>query len=90
MAVRSSRDGSSRLLEFLRTEEASGVFLLGATVVALIWANSPIRESYERLWSTFATVQLGGLSVGMDLQHWVNEGLMTLFFLVVGLEISAR
>jgi NhaA family Na+:H+ antiporter len=88
MAVRSSLDRSSRLLEFLRTEEASGVFLLGATVVALVWANSPLRESYENLWSTSATVQLGELSVGMDLQHWVNEGLMTLFFLVVGLEIK--
>lgn len=88
MAVRSPLDRSSCLLEFLRTEEASGVFLLGATAVALIWANSALRESYEQLWSTFATIQLGGLSVGMDLQHWVNEGLMTLFFLVVGLEIK--
>ena len=88
MHVRSSRDRSSRLLEFLRTEEASGVFLLGATVVALIWANSPLRESYERLWSTVATVEIGGLDVGMDLQNWVNEGLMTLFFLVVALEVK--
>jgi Na+:H+ antiporter, NhaA family len=88
MHVRSSRDRSSRLLEFLRTEEASGVFLLGATVVALIWANSPLRESYERLWSTVAAVEIGGLDIGMDLQNWVNEGLMTLFFLVVALEVK--
>lgn len=88
MHVHSSQDRSSRLLDFLRTEEASGVFLLGATVVALVWANSPLRESYEHLWSTFATVRIGGLSIGMNLQHWVNEGLMTLFFLVVGLEIK--
>jgi NhaA family Na+:H+ antiporter len=79
---------SSRLLEFLRTEEASGVFLLGAAVVALVWANSPLRESYRRLWGTVATVEIGGLHVGMDLQNWVNEGLMTLFFLVVALEVK--
>jgi Na+:H+ antiporter, NhaA family len=88
MHMRSSRDRSSRLLEFLRTEEASGVFLLGATVVALIWANSPLRDSYERIWSTIATVEIGGLDIGMDLQNWVNEGLMTLFFLVVALEVK--
>ena len=88
MLVRSSRDRSSRLLEFLRTEEASGVFLLGATVVALVWANSPLRDSYERLWSTVAAVEIGGLDIGMDLQDWVNEGLMTLFFLVVALEVK--
>jgi NhaA family Na+:H+ antiporter len=79
---------SSRLLEFLRTEEASSIFLLCATVVALIWVNSPLRESYQRLWSTIATVRIGGLDIGMDLQHWVNEGLMTLFFLVVALEVK--
>jgi Na+:H+ antiporter, NhaA family len=88
MAVHSSVGRSSRLLEFLRTEEASGVFLLAATLVALVWANSSVRDSYEALWSTVATFRIGGLSVGMDLQHWVNEALMTLFFLVVGLEIK--
>lgn len=88
MRVRSAPDRSSRLLEFLRTEEASGVFLLGAAVVALVWANSPLRESYQQLWSTVAVVRIGGLDIAMDLQHWVNEGLMTLFFLVVGLEIK--
>jgi Na+:H+ antiporter, NhaA family len=88
MGARSTPDRSSRLLDFLRTEEASGVFLLGAAVVALVWANSPLRESYQGLWSTVATFRVGGLDVAMDLQHWVNEGLMTLFFLVVGLEIK--
>jgi NhaA family Na+:H+ antiporter len=89
MRTRSSLvERSSRLLEFLRTEEASGLFLLGATVVALVWVNSPLRESYEQLWGTVATVRIQDLSISMDLQHWVNEGLMTLFFLVVGLEIK--
>lgn len=78
----------SRLLEFLRTEEASGVFLLAATVLALVWVNSPMRESYVALWSTEAWVRGGDMVLEMDLQHWVNEGLMTFFFLVVGLEIK--
>jgi NhaA family Na+:H+ antiporter len=88
MRTRATQVTSSRLLEFLRTEEASGVFLLAAALIALAWANSPIRESYEGLWGAVATLRIGSLDVAMDLQHWVNEGLMTLFFLVVGLEIK--
>jgi Na+:H+ antiporter, NhaA family len=88
MQPRPAQARVSRLLEFLRTEESSGVFLLGATVVALIWANSPLSDSYQRLWGTVATVRIGGLTIGMDLQNWVNEGLMTLFFLVVALEVK--
>jgi NhaA family Na+:H+ antiporter len=88
MRSRATQVTSSRLLEFLRTEEASGVFLLAAALIALAWANSPIRESYEDLWGAVATLRIGSLDVAMDLQHWVNEGLMTLFFLVVGLEIK--
>ena len=79
---------SSRLLDFLRTEEASSVLLLGATLLALVWVNSPLAASYERLWGTVATLDVGRISLHYDLQHWVNEGLMTLFFLVVGLEIK--
>ena len=88
MRSRATQVTSSRLLEFLRAEEASGVFLLVAALIALAWANSPIRESYEDLWGAVATLRIGSLDVAMDLQHWVNEGLMTLFFLVVGLEIK--
>lgn len=79
---------SSRLLEFLRTEEASGVFLLAAALVALVWANSAFEEAYHQLWSTVATLGIGIVTISLDLQGWVNEGLMTLFFLVVGLEIK--
>ena len=60
--------------------------LLGAVVVALAWANSPWSDSYESLWTTRLTIRLGGGGISLDLRHWVNEGLMTLFFLVVGLE----
>jgi Na+/H+ antiporter NhaA len=60
--------------------------LLGATVAALAWANSPWSDSYESVWSTQLSVRLGDEAIAMDLRHWVNEGLMTFFFLVVGLE----
>src|SRR5205823_10300408 len=53
-------------------------------VVALVWANVPHSGSYESFWSTNLSIRLGGGSVSMDLRRWVNEGLMTFFFLVVG------
>ena len=74
--------------DFLQTVAAGGLFLLAATVVALGWANSPFAAVYEGLWSTELTVGAGPLAVTEDLKHWVNDGLMTLFFFVVGLEIK--
>jgi Na+/H+ antiporter NhaA len=62
------------------------VVLLGATVAALVWANSPWSESYESVWTTKLSIELGSEGVSLDLRHWVNQGLMTFFFLVVGLE----
>ena len=62
--------------------------LLIAAVVALAWANSPWGDGYERFWTTPAEVRLGSWTIGDDVRHWVNDGLMTLFFLVVGLEIK--
>jgi Na+/H+ antiporter NhaA len=76
------------LREFLTTEIGSGLFLAAATVSALLWANSPWGESYERLWSTEVGVWFGSAELSMDLRHWVDDGLMALFFLVVGLEVS--
>jgi NhaA family Na+:H+ antiporter len=73
--------------EFLATEIAGGVVLLGAAVIALVWANSPWQEGYRTLWSTNLSLGVGGYSVDGALRLWVNEGLMTVFFLVVGLEI---
>lgn len=74
------------LRDFLATESAGGVVLLLAALAALIWANSPWQDSYVEFWSTDLGFGRDGLS--MDLQHWVNDGLMTLFFFVVGLEIK--
>jgi Na+:H+ antiporter, NhaA family len=76
------------LRRFLATEVGSGLLLVGATVLALLWANSPWADSYERLWATEAGLQVGGAELVMDLRHWVGDGLMALFFLVVGLEVT--
>ena len=76
------------LQTFLRTEEAGGILLLAAATIALIWANSPWRSSYDALWHTQLTIGLGAWSLAEDLQHWINDALMALFFLVVGLEIK--
>jgi Na+/H+ antiporter NhaA len=73
------------LREFLRTETGSATMLLGATVAALLWINLD-ASSYETVWRTTLSVRLGSLAVTQDLRHWVNGGLMTFFFFVVGLE----
>ena len=73
---------------FLATESAGGVVLLGATVVALIWANSPWQGSYESFWQTRIGFEAGSFVLSEDLRHWVNDGLMTLFFFLVGVEIK--
>jgi NhaA family Na+:H+ antiporter len=73
---------------FLRLETSGAIVLLASTMVALVWANSPWSESYERLWTTTFTVRIGDVILSEDLRHWINDGLMTLFFLLVGLEIK--
>lgn len=74
--------------DFMRTESASGVLLLLAVIVALVWANGPYADSYHDLWGTKLAISLGSSTFSLDLHHWVNDGLMTLFFFVVGLEIK--
>ena len=76
------------LQAFLDTEASGGILLLLAAVAALAWANSPWRASYEALWTTTLRIDVGGFGVAEDLRHWVNDGLMALFFFVVGLEIK--
>jgi Na+/H+ antiporter NhaA len=70
---------------FLRTETGSAAFLLAATIAALVWVNVD-SASYESVWQTPLSIRVGGAGVALDLRHWVNSGLMTFFFLVVGLE----
>jgi NhaA family Na+:H+ antiporter len=76
------------LVEFLRTEAAGGIVLLGAAAVALVWANSPWQASYHDLWTTELPIGFGDHVLRLDLRDWVNDGLMAVFFLVVGLEIK--
>ena len=78
------------IIEVLHIEAAGGVVLLAAAVAALVWANSPWQAAYESLWSTEARIEIGGLQLTEDLRHWVNDGLMVLFFFVVGLEIKTE
>jgi Na+/H+ antiporter NhaA len=71
--------------EYLRTETGGALCLLAATVVALVWANVD-HHSYESLWTTDLSIRLGDAGISLDLREWVNQGLMVLFFFVVGLE----
>jgi Na+/H+ antiporter NhaA len=80
-----ARSLETPLRRFLRTETGSAAFLLAATIAALAWVNVD-SSSYETLWQTHLSIRVGGSGVAMDLRHWVNSGLMTLFFFVVGLE----
>jgi Na+:H+ antiporter, NhaA family len=74
--------------DFANKQSSGGILLIIATAVALIWANSPWAESYVALWHTKLTVGVGDFSITKDLTHWINDGLMAVFFLVVGLEIK--
>jgi Na+/H+ antiporter NhaA len=81
-----ARNLATPVRDFLGTETGSAIVLLAAAIVALLWANSPWSDSYESLWTTKLSIRIGGGGISADLRHWVNEGLMTFFFLVVGLE----
>jgi len=74
--------------EFFQQEASSGILLIIATIIALVWANSPWAESYATLWHTNVTVSFGNFGISKDLLHWINDGLMAVFFFVVGLEIK--
>ncbi|MDP8992428.1 MAG: Na+/H+ antiporter NhaA [Actinomycetota bacterium] len=76
------------LQRFFDTESSGAVILLLSTVVALAWANSPWKASYETLWHTKFNLGLGDVERSEDLRHIVNEALMAVFFFVVGLEIK--
>lgn len=73
---------------FFGLESASGILLLLAAVIALIWANSPFAASYFSIWEIPVTVGVGEFALSKTLHHWINDGLMSIFFFVVGLEIK--
>ncbi len=74
--------------EFFKAESSSGILLISFMLVALIWANSPWSASYEALWQTHLTVGVGSFMLDKPLLLWINDGLMAIFFFVVGLEIK--
>jgi Na+/H+ antiporter NhaA len=73
------------LRSFLRTETGSAAVLLAAAIAALVWVNVD-ESSYERVWQTVLSISIGGSGVSEDLRYWLNSGLMTFFFFVIGLE----
>lgn len=80
-----ARSVETPLRAFLRTESGSATVLLTATLVALAWANIHVA-SYEWVWRTPLSIRLGGVGLSQTLREWVNSGLMTLFFFIIGLE----
>jgi Na+/H+ antiporter NhaA len=80
-----ARSVETPLREFLRTETGGAAFLLAGAVAALVWVNVD-ASSYNSLWRTTLSIDVADAGVSLDLRHWVNSGLMTFFFFVVGLE----
>ena len=76
------------LQSFLAVEAGGGIMLVVATVIALVWANSPWSAGYDTLFQSRLSIELGSFSYDESLVHVINDGLMTLFFFVVGLEIK--
>jgi NhaA family Na+:H+ antiporter len=93
MAIRKALRPATNLLlrpfqSFFAKEAAGSILLLLCTGGALVWANSPVAESYHRLWATYIGVGVGEFEIRMSLHHWINDGLMAIFFFVIGLEIK--
>ncbi|MDA0638475.1 Na+/H+ antiporter NhaA [Nonomuraea sp. MCN248] len=76
------------LRAIFKTEAGSTTLLLAATVLAMLWANSPWGDTYEAFWHIPVGLTFGDATFSLDLRHWVNDGLMAIFFFVIGLEIS--
>jgi Na+/H+ antiporter NhaA len=80
-----ARNLEEPLRSFLRTETGGAAILLAAALAALVWANVD-AASYRSVWGTVLTIRVGGAEISQTLQQWINDGLMTFFFLVVALE----
>jgi len=85
-----ARNLAAPVRSFLSTESGGAFVMLGAAIAALLWANSPWWHSYESAWTTELSIHIGHTGIAGDLRTWVNQGLMTLFFLVVGLEAKRQ
>ena len=76
------------IFEFLEGETAGGLMLMGAAVAAMILANTPLFPYYQLLTDTLFAIQIGDFALAKPLLLWVNDGLMAIFFLLVGLELK--
>lgn len=74
--------------EFFKSKSTGGILLIICAAMALVWANSPWGEYYDALWHTPVTLGMGHAALSYSLHHWINDGLMAVFFFVVGLEIK--
>lgn len=79
---------TSPFVRFARMEAAGGILLLVSTFAALVWANSPWEQSYHAIWSTQVDVGFGRFFLSETRHQWINDGLMSVFFFLVGLEIK--
>jgi NhaA family Na+:H+ antiporter len=79
---------SRAFLDFLHAETSGGIVMLSATALALILANSPAGDAYREFWKTYGGLVVGDWSLKLSLGHWINDGLMAIFFFLVGLEIK--
>jgi Na+/H+ antiporter NhaA len=80
-----TRNLQTPLRAFLRTETGSAAVLLAGVVAALVWANAD-PASYDRVWTTMLSIRVGGSGISQDLRGWIDTGLMSFFFFVIGLE----
>ena len=73
---------------FFRIEALGGIILIFSTMVALLWANSPIGNTYKTFWDNILSINVGNFELSKTFLHWINDGLMAIFFFVIGLEIK--
>ncbi len=74
--------------EFIHRQTTSGLLLMGTAIIALVLANGPLASAYEHIVHTLISLNIGSWTLEMSLHHWINDGLMALFFFVVGLELK--
>ena len=88
MSMTTSDLTESVVTRFLKQESAAGIVLMASAALAILIANSPFNRYYELLISTPVSVQIGALIINKPLLLWINDGMMALFFLLVGLELK--
>jgi NhaA family Na+:H+ antiporter len=73
---------------FFQSEKASGFVLIGCSIISLIITNSNFGEAYAHFWHSYLNLSFSGIELNYSYEHWVNDGLMAVFFLLIGLEIE--